>query len=102
MPVYVYRCRDCGSQLEKRQYFTDSPLTRCEACGGRLQKVLQPTTVIYKGSGFYSTDHSSKSGGNGHNGSSSSPSKEDGAKSTSEAPKEPATAATATKDKDSE
>ncbi len=68
MPVYVYRCRDCGSQLEIRQSYSDAPLTQCEACGGQLQKVLQPTTVIFKGSGFYSTDHRPTSGGNGRNG----------------------------------
>lgn len=69
MPLYVYRCDDCGSQFEKKQSFTDEPLTVCESCQGRLRKVIQPSTVIYKGSGFYSTDHRSKSGGNGRNGS---------------------------------
>ena len=66
----MYRCDDCGSQFEKRQSFTDEPLVVCEACQGRLRKIIQPTTVIYKGSGFYSTDYGSKSGGNGRNGSS--------------------------------
>ncbi len=70
LPVYVYRCAGCGRQIEKRQSFSDAPLTECETCGGRLQKVLQPTTVVFKGSGFYSTDHSSKSGGKDRNGSS--------------------------------
>jgi putative FmdB family regulatory protein len=65
LPVYVYRCEQCGSQLEKRQSFSDAPLTECEVCHGQLRKVLSPATIIYKGSGFYSTDHSSKSGGNG-------------------------------------
>lgn len=65
MPVYVYRCEGCGSQFEKRQSFSDAPLTECGACHGRLYRVLQPSTIIYKGSGFYSTDYRSKSGGNG-------------------------------------
>lgn len=70
MPVYVYRCESCGSEFEKRQSFSDAPLTECESCHGRLQKVLQPAVVIYKGSGFYSTDNRSSSNGHGGNGSS--------------------------------
>jgi putative FmdB family regulatory protein len=65
LPVYVYRCDDCSSRIERRQSFSDAPLTECDVCGGALRKVLQPASVIYKGSGFYSTDSRSKSGGNG-------------------------------------
>lgn len=72
MPVYVYRCESCGSQFDRKQSFADAPLTECESCGGRLWKVFQPATIIYKGSGFYSTDHRSKSGGNGRNGNGES------------------------------
>ena len=68
MPVYVYRCESCGSLIEKRQSFSDAPLTECQSCHGRLQKLIQPAPIIYKGSGFYSTDYKSKSGGNGRNG----------------------------------
>lgn len=72
MPVYVYRCEGCGKQIEKRQSFSDAPLTECDSCHGPLRKVFSPTTIIYKGSGFYSTDYRSKSGGDGSNGSSRS------------------------------
>jgi putative FmdB family regulatory protein len=65
LPVYVYQCNDCGSRSEKRQSFSDAPLTMCDACGGMLRRVLQPASIIYKGAGFYSTDNRSKSGGNG-------------------------------------
>lgn len=70
MPVYVYRCEDCGTEIEKRQSFHDAPLTECEQCHGRLRKVFQPTPIVFKGSGFYATDHRSPSGSNGGNGSS--------------------------------
>ena len=72
MPVYVYRCEECGSQLEKRQSFSDQPLTVCESCHGRVHRVLQPAAIVFKGSGFYSTDHRSSSGtaSNGTNGQS--------------------------------
>ena len=57
MPIYVYQCADCDTQIEKRQGFADAPLTTCESCGGSVRRVLQPVGIIFKGSGFYSTDH---------------------------------------------
>jgi putative FmdB family regulatory protein len=57
MPIYVYRCADCNAEIEKRQSFSDAPLTTCESCGGHVRRVLQPAGVIFKGSGFYSTDN---------------------------------------------
>ena len=61
MPTYVYRCQQCGAMLERRQGFTDPPLTECEECSGTLHRVIQPVQVIFKGSGFYSTDYKAKS-----------------------------------------
>jgi len=60
VPTYVYRCRKCGTTLERRQGFQDPPLTECEECSGELYRVLQPVQVIFKGSGFYSTDYRAK------------------------------------------
>ena len=61
MPVYVYHCDNCGTQFEKNQRFSDEPLKICPECGKKtLHKVITaPVSVIYKGSGFYSTDHRS-------------------------------------------
>ena len=57
VPTYVYRCQQCGQVIERRQSFSDAPLTECESCQGQLQRVLQPVGIIFKGSGFYSTDY---------------------------------------------
>jgi putative FmdB family regulatory protein len=63
MPVYSYRCKNCGVQFDQRQNFSDPPLSRCPECSkNSLQKVFQPVGVVFKGSGFYSTDHRSPSG----------------------------------------
>jgi putative FmdB family regulatory protein len=63
MPVYTYRCESCGVQFEKTQKFSDSPLTRCPECGKKeLRKVYTPVGIVFKGSGFYSTDNRSPSG----------------------------------------
>ncbi len=63
MPVYLYRCENCGVQFEQQQKFEDQPLTRCPECGKKaLRKVYQPVGIVFKGSGFYATDHHSPSG----------------------------------------
>lgn len=62
MPVYVYHCGNCEFEFEQQQKFTDKPLKNCPECGqSMLHKVYTPVGVIYKGSGFYSTDHRSSS-----------------------------------------
>jgi len=63
MPVYTYRCGNCGVQFERHQSFTDAPLKTCPECRKKtLKKVITPTKIIFKGSGFYATDNKSPSG----------------------------------------
>ena len=63
MPVYTYRCEECGVQFERQQSFNEMPLKTCPECRRRaLKKVITPTRIIFKGSGFYATDHKSPSG----------------------------------------
>jgi putative FmdB family regulatory protein len=63
MPVYTYRCDNCGLQFERQQKFSDQPLTRCPECSKKsLRKVYTPVGIVFKGSGFYATDHRSPSG----------------------------------------
>lgn len=57
MPTYQYRCTNCGQELEVVQRFSDDPLTVCEKCNGTLRKVFSAVGVVFKGSGFYSTDN---------------------------------------------
>jgi putative FmdB family regulatory protein len=63
MPVYAYRCQSCGVQFERQQKFEDKPLTRCPECRkGTVRRILQPASIVFKGSGWYATDHRSPSG----------------------------------------
>jgi putative FmdB family regulatory protein len=63
MPIYTYRCENCGVQFERQQSFNDAPLNRCPECSKKtLRKVYTPVGVVFKGSGFYATDHRSPSG----------------------------------------
>lgn len=56
MPIYEYACTACGERTEAKQSFDDPPLDTCEHCGGKLRKLYSPVGVVFKGSGFYSTD----------------------------------------------
>lgn len=56
MPVYAYKCRDCGTPLEVHQEFSAAALTECPVCGGALRKQYGTIGVTFNGSGFYRTD----------------------------------------------
>ena len=61
MPLYEYRCQDCGETIEIIQKFSDSPLSKCEDCGGVLERLLSPSAIQFKGSGWYVTDYGKNS-----------------------------------------
>src|SRR5436190_3732910 len=60
MPTYEYACRQCAHRVEVVQSLSDEPLKTCGVCGGELRKVFHPAGVLFKGSGFYSTDNRAK------------------------------------------
>jgi putative FmdB family regulatory protein len=70
MPTYEYLCQKCNHRSEVWQRMTDEPLTICAECGGHVRRVYYPAGIVFKGSGFYKTDHRSGSSAssNGHNG----------------------------------
>jgi putative FmdB family regulatory protein len=57
VPTYEYVCASCGNHFDTVQSFSDAPLERCEICGGQLRRVFHPAGILFKGSGFYSTDN---------------------------------------------
>ncbi len=56
MPIYDYACDQCGHRFEARQSFSDDPLTVCPECQGHIRRVIHPSGIIFKGSGWYITD----------------------------------------------
>jgi len=60
LPIYEYECKKCGRRFEVIQKFSDIPLNKCESCGGKVTKLLAPPALVFKGSGWYITDYSSK------------------------------------------
>lgn len=61
MPTYEYTCKGCGQTVEVFQSFSEKPLRKHADCGGELQKVFHARGVVFKGSGFYTTDSRSSS-----------------------------------------
>jgi|SRR5215203_1296134 len=60
MPIYEYKCVDCGTHIEKMQKMSDALLAVCENCGGKLEKQVSRTGFQFKGEGWYVTDYAGK------------------------------------------
>ncbi len=63
MPLYDYKCEN-GHVFEEMQSWTSDPVATCGDCGTSATRMLSIPMVLYKGSGFYTTDY-------GRNGSAS-------------------------------
>ena len=61
MPIYEYKCQDCGHQLEAMQRVSEPALTDCPACGkAELKKLVSAAGFQLKGTGWYVTDFRDK------------------------------------------
>ena len=81
MPRYDYRCQQCDNHFELRQSCSEAGKGTCPQCAGEGHRVYHAVPVIYKGSGFYTTDYGRPKppveNGAGKNGSDSSKSSSD-------------------------
>lgn len=57
MPLYDYHCDKCNETFEVLQKFSDEPLKVHEGCGGKVERLLSPPALQFKGSGWYITDY---------------------------------------------
>ncbi|MGP5055265.1 FmdB family zinc ribbon protein [Brachybacterium paraconglomeratum] len=91
MPTYVYACKNCGHRFEQYQSFSEDSLTTCPECTQEaLRKVFDSVGIVFKGSGFYSTDSatpgaSTVGGGSSSDGAGSSASSSEGSAGSSSA-----------------
>jgi putative FmdB family regulatory protein len=99
MPIYQYKCRSCGANIEKMQSFSAESLVECPECHQpTLKKIMSAAGIIFKGSGWYITDskksssvvapsgESSKNDGGKSEDGKSDPGKSDNGKSGEAAP----------------
>ena len=60
MPLYEYRCLKCHRHFEVIQKFSDPPLKNCQFCGGKIEKLIFPPAIHFKGTGWYVTDYAKR------------------------------------------
>ena len=65
MPVFDYQCRKCKHIFEREHPLGEDPRVKCPICRGAAKKLISNVGVVFKGSGFYCTDHRKSDSGNG-------------------------------------
>lgn len=60
MPIYEYRCTKCGHRFEAIQKVSDTPLSKCEKCKGKAERLVSSPAIQFKGTGWYITDYARK------------------------------------------
>ncbi len=60
MPIYEYKCGQCGRVEEAIQKFSDKPLKKCGHCSGKLSRLISQSAFHLKGTGWYVTDYADK------------------------------------------
>lgn len=96
MPIYMYKCGECGHRFEVRQSFSDEPLSVCPVCEGSIRRVINSVGVVFKGSGFYVTDNRNGKANGSLTGNTSTTEKKS---STTEKTKEKSSEVTVNQDK---
>lgn len=65
MPIYEFQCVECNEIFEELVH-VGQKTHKCPDCGGKGKKIISSVGIIFKGSGWYCTDHRSKSAVNGN------------------------------------
>jgi putative FmdB family regulatory protein len=86
MPIYEYKCQQCGQKFEVRQRISEEPLKVHEECGGEVERLISASALHFKGTGWYVTDYAK----NGKSPSASTADSKSDTKSESEGKSKPA------------
>jgi putative FmdB family regulatory protein len=62
MPIYEYRCLQCGKTFEALQHIAAKPIAKCIYCQGKTKKIVSLSSFQFKGKGWYITDYKKDSG----------------------------------------
>lgn len=83
MPIYEFECQKCKAHTEVFQKMNEKQPTKCDKCGGRLEKLVSASAIQFKGSGWYVTDYA----GNGRKAAEKAESEVSGKSETKESKK---------------
>jgi putative FmdB family regulatory protein len=56
MPIYRYKCKDCGEEFTVMHSMSEKPDMQCEECGAEAEKIIGNIGIAFKGSGYYVND----------------------------------------------
>jgi putative FmdB family regulatory protein len=88
LPLYEYRCRQCGHQFEKIQSFSAPEEKECPVCKGEVERLISAPAIQFKGAGWYVNDYAGKGSTKSARGESTSTAEKsgssDGAKTSSD------------------
>jgi putative FmdB family regulatory protein len=63
VPLYEYKCLSCGRLMERIEKVAGPHLKKCPHCGAKVERLLSPSAIQFKGAGWYVTDYAGKSSG---------------------------------------
>jgi putative FmdB family regulatory protein len=92
LPLYAYRCTQCGHQYEKVQKFSAEPDTVCPECGGAVERPLTAPALQFKGAGWYINDYAPKPASGAATNGAAKPAGDSAAKTESSSASTPAAA----------
>jgi putative FmdB family regulatory protein len=73
LPLYEYRCKQCGHQFEKIQSFSAPDEKECPVCKGELERLISASAIQFKGAGWYVNDYAGKGGAKKADGAADAP-----------------------------
>jgi putative FmdB family regulatory protein len=73
MPLYEFKCEKCSQIEEHLMKISDPAPNNCEACGGKLNKIMSQTSFTLKGTGWYATDYKTPSASSSKGGGETTP-----------------------------
>lgn len=103
MPIYEYRCDQCGHEFEEMRRITDETLPPCHKCAsGATHRLISRSAFHLKGTGWYVTDYGGKkespSDGNGNEEGGESDGKRSESESSSDSSKKESSSAESSSD----
>jgi putative FmdB family regulatory protein len=63
VPLYEYKCLNCGRLMERIEKVSGPHLRKCPHCGSKVEALLSAPAIQFKGSGWYVTDYAKKTSG---------------------------------------